>query len=88
MPPPFADAARITPYPFVVHQVPSTPENADTSRTTKKKRQRSRAERNTHQEEEVRFNTGPIRYGTPGSRRTSRQAGRSYGDDRNGEPAF
>lgn len=85
MTPPFADAARITPYPFVVHQVPSSPDGADASRTTKKKRQRSRAERSPQQEEEVRFNTGPVRYATSGPRRGSRQAGRSYPDDRNGE---
>ena len=79
MTPPFADAARITPYPFAVHQVPSSPDNADASRT-KKKRQRSRTDRNPHQEEEIRFNTGPVR---SGSRRGLR--GRSYPDDRNGE---
>jgi len=85
MTPPFADAARITPYPFVAHQVPSSPDSADASRTTKKKRQRPRAERNPQQEEDVRFNTGPVRYAASGPRRGSRQAGRSYPDDRNGK---
>ena len=82
-----ADAARISPYPFVVHQVPSAPpENGDPSRPAKgKKKPKQRPERSNQQEEESRFNIGPVRPGTYGIRRSSRQAGRSHPDDRSRE---
>lgn len=82
-----ADAARISPYPFVVHQVPSAPpENGDPSRPAKgKKKPKQRPERTNQQEEESRFNIGPVRPGSYGIRRSSRQAGRSHADDRSRE---
>ena len=55
------DAARINPYPFVVHQVPDNP--------SKKKRQRSRP---SPPDDQPRFNTGPVRHPPSASRRLPR----------------
>ena len=73
-----ADAARISLYPFVVHQVPSVP-------TKGKKKLKQRPERSNQQEEESRFNIDPVRPGTYGIHRSSQQAGHSHPDNRSHE---
>lgn len=86
-----ADAASISPYPFVVRQErqPSSasPENTDRSRPPKGKKAKAKAPR-VVQEEELRFNTGPrvLRPPKPGpgARRGFRFPGRAYPEDQNG----
>lgn len=88
-----ADAANISPYPFVVRQErqPNPPEGSDRGRNAKGKKPKAkpRAERTPRQEEEIRFNTGPRNLRVPpanrGGRRGFRMPGRSYADDHNGE---
>ena len=53
------DAANPHPYPFVVRQERLAPENRERNGKPKKSKPRPRADRNTRQEEEIRFNTGP-----------------------------
>ncbi|KAJ3509741.1 hypothetical protein NLJ89_g5053 [Agrocybe chaxingu] len=83
-----ADAANISPYPFVVRQgrpvIDPVPENPEPpARSSKKAMARARraAERNARQEEERRFNTGPrnLRFPNKGGRRF-RLPGRGYED--------
>ena len=73
-----ADAANPHPYPFVVRQERLPPDNRNGK--PKKSKARPRADRNTRQEEEIRFNTGPRNLrGTPvnrGNRRPFRMLGR------------
>ncbi|KAF9525057.1 hypothetical protein CPB83DRAFT_909456 [Crepidotus variabilis] len=70
-----ADAANVSPYPFVVHQVPSPPQeqtdrSARPSKAKKRLRQRQeRSDARQGQEEERRFNVGPRRTTTHGTRR-------------------
>lgn len=90
-----ADAAPISPYPFVVRQErqqPVSSDNADRGpndhRSKKGKRQRN-AERQPRQEEEPRFNIGPPRtnrgpQNNRGVRQVFRNAGRAYQTDRDG----
>jgi hypothetical protein len=89
-----ADAANISPYPFVVRQErqPNPPaESSDRGRNAKGKKPKAkpRAERPPRQEEEIRFNTGPRTLRIPpanrGGRRGFRMPGRGYADDHNGE---
>lgn len=75
-----ADAANPHPYPFVVRQERLPPDNRERNGKPKKSKPRPRADRNTRQEEEVRFNTGPRNLrGAPvnrGGRRPFRMLGR------------
>ncbi|KAF8182039.1 hypothetical protein BJ912DRAFT_1124672 [Pholiota molesta] len=89
-----ADAASISPYPFVVRQErqPSSasPENTERSRPPKGKKAKVKAPR-VVQEEEPRFNTGPrvLRPKPgPGARRGFRFPGRAYPEDQNGIPDY
>jgi len=84
-----ADAANISPYPFVVRQERQAnppPENTNRPPKGKKAKPKPRTERNPRQEEEMRFNTGPrnLRNGAQNGRRGFRFPGRVYGDERNG----
>ena len=83
-----ADAANISPYPFVVRQERQPTEGSDRGRG-KKPKAKPRAERPPRQEEEIRFNTGPRNIRVPpanrGGRRGFRLPGRGYADDHNGE---
>ncbi|CAA7267299.1 unnamed protein product [Cyclocybe aegerita] len=85
-----ADAANISPYPFVVRQgrpvIDPVPENPEPpSRSSKKAMAKARraAERNARQEEEKRFNTGPRSLRFPPSNKGGRRfrlPGRGYED--------
>jgi hypothetical protein len=75
-----ADAANPHPYPFVVRQERLPPDDRERNGKPRKSKPRPRADRNTRQEEEIRFNTGPRNLrGAPvnrGSRRPFRMLGR------------
>jgi len=86
-----ADAANISPYPFVVRQErqPNPPtDSSDPGRNAKGKKPKAKP-RTPRQEEEIRFNTGPRNLRVPpanrGGRRGFRMPGRGYADDNNGE---
>ncbi|KAF9568629.1 hypothetical protein CPC08DRAFT_757314 [Agrocybe pediades] len=94
-----ADAAPVSPYPFVVRQGAQQPTGTDNSprgsndQRSKKGRPRQRAERHPRQDEEPRFNIGPPRPMRPpqsnrGVRQVFRMAGRGYQEDRNGVPNY
>jgi hypothetical protein len=83
-----ADAANPHPYPFVVRQERLPPDDRERNGKPRKPKLRPRADRNTRQEEGIRFNTGPRNLrGAPvnrGGRRPFRMLGRYGYDDHTG----
>lgn len=71
-----ADAANPHPYPFVVRQ---PPDNRERNGDPKKSKPRPRADRNTRQEENIRFNTGPRNLRGASINRGSRRPFRTLG---------
>ena len=75
-----ADAANLRPYPFVVRQERLPSDDHECNGKPKKSKPRPRVDRNTRQEESIRFNTGPRNLRAApvnrGSRRPFRMLGR------------